>query len=338
MAEKIAVTLVPGRQRNTSISAPKGAASKPPASPRRVKNAPYFWRTLWRERWVYLLFLPGFLYFLAFNYIPLLGNVIAFQEFSPYLGIFRSPWIGFANFQRLFTDPMIGSVIQNTLLISFLQIVFAFPIGIVLSLMLNALVSERFKRFVQSVVYLPHFIGWVIIISVWQQIFGGDGFLNHFITGLGGQPVNLMSNSLLFRPMLVLQVIWKETGWSTVLFMAALTSIDPTLYEASAVDGASRWHRLWHVTLPGIRGVIILLFILRIGSILSTGFEQIFLQRGAVGLNMSEVIDTFVYDRGLVNGDWSFAATVGLIKLIVGALLIFTANSVAKKMGEEGLY
>ncbi len=295
-------------------------------------------RRMWRQRWVYALLLPGLLYFLAFYYLPLLGNIVAFQDYSPYLGFFRSPWIGLANFARLFTDPEIGIAIQNTLIISILQILFAFPAGIALALLLNALISERFKRFMQSVLYLPHFLGWVIIISIWQQIFGGDGFLNHFIVGMGGKPIDIITNPNFFKPMVVLQVIWKDSGWSTIIFMAAITAIDTSLYEAAVVDGANKWRRMWHITLPGIRSIIVLLLILRIGNILSTGFEQIFLQRTAVGLNASEVIDTFVYSRALLSGDWGFAAAVALVKTVIGALLVYMANRTVKKFGEAGLY
>jgi putative aldouronate transport system permease protein len=291
-----------------------------------------------RARWAYLLLFPGLLYFLLFYYFPLLGNLIAFQNYSPYLGFFRSSWVGFSNFASVFSDPEIGTVISNTLIISVLQILFAFPLGIILSLMLNALISERFKRFMQSVVYLPHFIGWVIIISIWQQLFGGDGMVNHLITGMGGHAINIMANPEFFKPLVILQVIWKETGWSTILFMAAITAIDSSLYEAAVVDGASKWRRMWHITLPGIRGVIMLLLILRIGNILNTGFEQIFLQRNAVGLNVADVIDTFVYDRGIINGDWSVAAAIALVKTVIGAILVYAANKAAKRLGEEGLY
>jgi putative aldouronate transport system permease protein len=293
---------------------------------------------MWRNRWIYLLLLPGLVYFLTFYYLPLLGNVVAFQDYSPYLGFFRSPWVGLANFAQLFTDPEIGIVIQNTLIISILQIVFAFPAGIVLSLLLNAIISERFKRFMQSILYLPHFLGWVIVISIWQQLFGGDGALNHFIVGVGGKPLDIMTNPDFFKPLVVLQVMWKESGWSTIIFIAAITAIDLSLYEAAVVDGAGRWRRMWHITLPGIRGIVILLLILRIGGILSTGFEQIFLQRTAVGLDASEVIDTFVYSRGIVNGDWGFSAAVALVKMVIGILLIYAANRTAKKFGEGGLF
>lgn len=315
------------------------AASPQSARTRSRKRSPNsLFMRMKRARMAYLLFLPCLLYILLFYYLPLLGNVIAFQDYSPYLGILKSPWVGFSNFVSVFADPEIGTVIFNTLVISILQIVFAFPIGIVLSLLLNALISERFKRFMQSVLYLPHFIGWVIIISIWQQLFGGDGMVNHLITGMGGHAINIMTNPDFFKPLVVLQVIWKETGWSTILFMAAMTGIDVSLYEAAVVDGANKWRRMWHITLPGIRSVIVLLLILRIGNILSTGFEQIFLQRNAVGLNAAEVIDTFVYDRGIINGNWSMATAIALIKTVIGAILVYSANSIAKRLGEDGLY
>jgi len=296
------------------------------------------WRQIKRGYWTYLLLLPGLLYFLCFYYVPLLGNVIAFQDYSPYLGFLKSAWVGWGNFVSVFNDPEFGTVISNTLVISLLQIIFAFPAGIILALMLNALLHDRFKRFMQSVLYLPHFIGWVIIISIWQQIFGGDGMLNHLVTGLGGHPINIMTNPDFFKPLVVLQVVWKETGWSTILFIAAITGIDLSLYEAAVMDGANKWRRTWHITLPGIRGVIVLLLILRIGNILSTGFEQIFLQRDAVGLNAAEVIDTFVYDRGIINGNWGLAAAIALLKTVIGAVLVYSANRIAKQLGEDGLY
>jgi putative aldouronate transport system permease protein len=313
-------------------------AEKPPSAANTARKSKRLLIRIKRGGWTYLLLFPGFLYFLLFYYWPLLGNVIAFQDYSPYLGFFRSAWIGFGNFVSVFSDPEIGIVIANTLIISVLQILFAFPVGIILSLILNALISERFKRFMQSVLYLPHFIGWVIIISIWQQIFGGDGLLNHFLVGLGGHQINIMANPDFFKPLVILQVIWKETGWSTILFMAAITAIDASLYEAAVVDGAGKWRRMWHITLPGIRGVIILLLILRIGTILSTGFEQIFLQRTAVGLNAAEVIDTFVYDRGIINGSWGVAAAIALVKTVIGAILVYSANRLAKRLGEDGLY
>jgi putative aldouronate transport system permease protein len=293
---------------------------------------------MWRERWIYLLITPGLFYFVVFQYLPLLGNIIAFQDFSPYLGFFDSPWVGLDNFGHLFTDPDVGIAISNTLIISLLQIFFAFPLPIVLAIMLNNMVSDKARRFLQSVLYLPHFISWVIIISLFQQILGGDGFINNFIRGAGGKPLDIMSNPDFFKPLVVIQVVWKDSGWGTIIFLAALTAIDLSLYEAAVIDGANKWRRIWHITLPGIRSIIILLLVLRLGTILNTGFEQIFLQRNAVGAQAAEVLDTFVYFRGIQAGDWGFSTAVGLVKGLVGLILILGANKLARRFGEEGLF
>lgn len=293
---------------------------------------------IWRELWMYALLAPGLLYFLIFRYVPLLGNIIAFQKYSPFLGFSNSPFVGLDNFVRLFTDADFAIALQNTLVISLLQLIFFFPAPIALALLLNSIVSEPVKRIMQSVLYLPHFISWVIIIALWQQILGGDGLLNQLLKNNGFQPVNIMTNPALFKPLVVLQLIWKETGWGTIIFLAALTKIDVTLYEAAAIDGANGWRRLWHITLPGIRNVIILLLILRLSYILSTGFEQMFLQRNGVGKDAAEVLDTFVYFRGIQSGDWGFSAAVGLVKGLVGMVLVIAANKLSKRFGEEGAF
>ena len=339
MTERFAFPPTAGKERHvTTLDVLPGQTHAPPTLAKRQPGQRRLPQRLWRRRWIYLLLLPGVVYFLVFYYLPLLGNISAFQDYSPYLGFFRSPWVGLTNFEAVFSDPDTWIVIRNTLEISLLQIFFAFPAGIILALLLNALPGQHFKRFMQSTLYLPHFLGWVIIISIWQQIFGGDGFLSHLVIGLGGKPVDLMSNPALFQPMVVLQVMWKESGWSTIMFLAAITGIDMSLYEAAAVDGAGKLRRLWHVTLPGMRSIIILLLILRLGNVLTIGFEQIFLLRSGFTTDVAEVIDTFVYSRGILSGQWGFAAAVALLKAVIGALLIFISNRAAKKFGEEGLY
>lgn len=286
---------------------------------------------------MYLFILPGFLYFVVFRYLPYLGNIIAFQDYSPFLG-FHSPWIGLANFRRLFTDPDFGLALKNTLTISILSLLFSFPAPIALALLLNSMISERAKRLVQSIVYLPHFIGWVIVVALWQQVLGGDGFVNQFFRNQGLHTINIMTNPSFFKPLVILQQNWKNIGWGTIIILAALTRLDVQLYEAAALDGANGWKRLWHITLPGIRGIIVLLLILRLGSVLNTDFEQIFLQRNAVGAKAGEVLDTFVYYRGVQGGDWGFSAAVGLVKGVVGAALVFSANRAVKLLGEEGAF
>ena len=295
-------------------------------------------RRIWANRWMYFFIIPGLLYFLVFEYLPLLGNIIAFQDYSPFLGFRDSPFVGLDNFRRLFTDPDFGVALRNTLVISLLQLIFFFPAPIALALLLNSMSSEPVKRFMQSVLYLPHFISWVIIIALWQQVLGGAGFVNQLLRNQGLEPINIMGNPAFFKPLVVLQLIWKETGWGTIIFLAALTKIDPALYEAAVVDGANGLRRLWHITLPGIRSVIILLLILRLGHILSTGFEQMFLQRNAVGANAAEVLDTFTYYRGIRGGNWGPATAVNLVKGLVGAAMVFGTNWLVKRCGGEGAF
>jgi putative aldouronate transport system permease protein len=286
---------------------------------------------------MYLFMLPGLVYFLLFVYFPMLGNIIAFKNYSPFVGIIDSPWAGWANFERLLTDPNFKQALVNTIQIEALQLIFAYPAPLLLALLLNSLISERVKRSIQSIVYLPYFLSWVIVIALWQQVFGGAGVLNQALRDGGYDTINIMSNPDFFKPLVVLQSMWKEIGWGTIIFLAALTKIDTQLYEASAIDGANGRRRLFDVTLPGIRGIIILLLILRMGSMFSTGFEQYFLQRNAVGPQAAEVIDTLVYTLGFQSGQWSFAAAVGLVRGVVAAILILSANWLAKRFGEEGL-
>jgi putative aldouronate transport system permease protein len=296
------------------------------------------WQRVKRDRWMYLFIVPGLCYFVLFNYVPLIGNIIAFKDYSPFLGFGASPWVGLDNFRRLFTDPDFEVALVNTIQIELLQLAFAFPAPLLLALLLNSLISERIKRSIQSVVYLPHFLSWVIIIALWGQVLGGDGILNNYLRNQGLDTVNIMGNPDIFKPLMVVQAVWKDVGWGTIIFLAALTKIDTQLYEAAVMDGAGGWRRLRDVTLPGIRSVIVLLLILRLGSMFTVGFEQYFLQRNAVGADAAEVLDTFVYTRGIQGGDWGFATAVGLVRSVVGLMLIVSANWLAKRFGEEGIF
>ena len=286
-----------------------------------------------------LLALPGMLILVAFQYYALLGNVIAFQDFQPYLGVGKSLWVGFENFSVLINgDPEFINALQNTLIITGLQTVFVFPAPIVLALVLNSLISNRLKQTVQSILYLPHFLSWVIVVAVFQQMLGGAGMLNNYLRSAGFETINIIGNAELFKVLITSQVIWKDTGWATILFLAVLSSIDKSLYEAASVDGASRLRQTWHVTLPGMRPIIILLFILKLGDSLSVGFEQLILQQPAVGTAVSQVLDTDVYNNGVVGGYWGVAAAVGLVKGVFGLILVLVANKVAHVFGEEGVY
>jgi putative aldouronate transport system permease protein len=292
-----------------------------------------------RDRVLLLFALPGTVLIVAFHYLPLLGNVIAFKDYQPFLGIGGSEWVGLQNFSVIFTgDPAFLLALKNTLILTVLQSVFVFPAPILLALLLNSLFSERIKRIAQSILYLPHFMSWVIVVALFQQMLGGSGLLNNYLRAHDLATLDIIGNSELFRVLLTTQIIWKDTGWATILFLAALSQIDSQLYEAASVDGASRMRQLWHVTMPGLRGIIILLFILRLGDSLTVGFEQIILQQAAVGRDVSEVLDTYVYNNGVIGGAWGVAAAVGLVKGVVGVVLVLVANKVAHIFGEQGVY
>lgn len=301
------------------------------------KNRIY--RFIWRKRYAYLLVLPGLIYFIVFRYVPMLGTVIAFQDYSPFLGFTGSEWVGLQHFATIFEDDEVVRVLWNTLALSFLQIAFAFPAPIILALMLNEVRSGLYKRLIQSVVYLPHFLSWVIVVGVFTIFLRGSGLVNTFLQlEFGVGPIDFLTNPDFFRPLIVLQVIWKEAGWGTIIFLAALSGINPSLYEAAVMDGAGRWRQLWHITLPGIRGTIVILLILRLGNVLDNGFEQIFLMLNSFNMDIGNVLDTFVYFKGIHQSDYSFATAVGLFKGLIGLILVMAANRMAKKFGEEGIY
>jgi putative aldouronate transport system permease protein len=291
------------------------------------------------------LVLPGLVYFIVFHYIALLGNVIAFLDYQPFLGFFDSPWVGLANFQSMVVDARFWQAVRNTIVIFSLQLLLFFPAPIALALLLNSLVSVRTRRVIQSIVYLPHFISWVIIVILFEQVLGGAGvvarlWLEARALGLCPEcpPVNITATPGTFPLLITAQTIWREAGWGTIIYLAALLGIDPALYEAAAVDGASRWRRLWHVTIPGIMGITIVLLILRLGTLLSVGFEPVLLQRNAVGANASEVLDTYVYFNGIAAGEWGVSAAAGLVKGIIGTALVIGANRIAHAFGQSGLY
>jgi putative aldouronate transport system permease protein len=281
---------------------------------------------------------PGLAYFLVFHYGALSGNTLAFLDYVPFLGLVESRWVGLENFQRMFGDPQFWTAVRNTVLIGALQLVFFFPVPLALALLLHSLVGSIIKRFVQSVVYLPHFLSWVIVVALFQHMLGGAGVLNGWLSDLGLGTVDIIGNPDAYRPLVIAQLIWKECGWATIIFLAVLSQVDEQQYEAAAIDGAGWWRRLWHVTLPGIRPVIVLLLILRLGDFLSVGFEQFFLQRQAVGPEVGEVLDTFVYFTGFAGGDFGYAAAAGLFKGVIGVALVYSANKVAHRLGEQGVY
>ncbi|CAM3938921.1 sugar ABC transporter permease [Cohnella lubricantis] len=296
-------------------------------------------KRLARNKWLYVMILPGLLYFLIFKYAPMYGLIISFQDYKPFDGILGSEWVGFEHFKRLFTEPDFVNILTNTLILFGMNLVFYFPIPIILALMLNEVRLQLFKRFFQTLIYLPHFMSWVIIVSISYVMLTMDGgMINELLASLGLQKVNFLLSAEWFRPMYIIQVIWREAGWGTIIYLAAIASIDPQLYEAARMDGAGRLRQIWHITLPAIRSVIIVLLILKIGDVLELGFEHVYLLLNSMNRSVAEIIDTYVYTAGLQQMKFSYSTAIGFFKSIVGLVLVVLANRLAKRMGEEGVY
>jgi putative aldouronate transport system permease protein len=292
-----------------------------------------------RDKYLYVLAMPGLLFFLLFKYVPMGGIVISFQNYSPFAGVLGSEWVGLEHFNRFFSNPEFMLLFRNTMAINMMNLVLFFPLPIVVSLMLNELRSVVYKRLVQSIVYMPHFLSWVIIAGLTFLLFAkGEGLVNKILEAIGASRIDILTNPDTFWIMLTLQSIWKECGWGTILFLAAMAGIDPQVYEAAKIDGANRLHQMWHITLPGIRNVVIILLILRLGHMMDVGFEQVFLMYNGAVSEVAEVFDTYVYRVGIQQAQFSYSTAAGLFKSVVGLVMVVAANWFAKKMGEEGVY
>lgn len=292
-----------------------------------------------KDKYLYILALPGLIYFLIFKYLPMWGIVISFQDYSPFLGLSDSPWVGLEHFKRLFSNPDFWIIFRNTLAISLLSLVLSFPLPIIFAILLNELRHIVYKRTIQSIIYLPHFLSWVIIASLTFLMFSrSEGIINQLLEFFGFAKFDFLTNPNVFWLLLTSQSIWKDAGWGTIIFLAAIAGVNSELYEAAKIDGANRFKQMWHVTLPAIRNVIIILLILRMGDIMEVGFEQVFLMYNGAVSNVAEVFDTYVYRVGIQQGQFSYSTAIGLFKSIVGLVLVVIANRMAKKFGEEGIY
>lgn len=292
-----------------------------------------------RKKYLYILLIPCIVYFIVFNYVPMYGIVIAFKDFNFAKGIMGSKWIGLANFKYMFQLGDFYQVLWNSLYLSLLRLVFGFPFPIILALMINEIRQEKLKRVSQTLIYLPHFISWVVVGGIIIQFLSPTwGAVNMVIKSMGHQPIFFMGQTQYFRPIVVISSIWKESGWGTILYLAAISGINPELYEAAVVDGAGRLKRMWHVTLPCIRSTIVILLILNMGRLMSNGFEQIFVLQNSMNLPVSEVFETYTYRIGLLGGRFSFSTTVGLFTSLVGLVLLLISNSISRLLGEEGVW
>jgi putative aldouronate transport system permease protein len=296
-------------------------------------------RRIWRYRVVYLILLPGLVYFTLFRYVPLYLAQIAFKDFQPLLGVEGSPWVGLENFVYFFHSYYFSQLIANTLIISTAKLVFGIPPAIILAIALSEARFLKLARLTQTAAYLPHFLSWVVMFGVLLALLSpGEGLVNQAFGKVGVQPIDFLPDPNWFRAILVSSDIWKETGWAAIIYLAALLAIDPAQYEAAAMDGASRWRRVQHISLPGIKDVIVLVTLLRLGNILDAGFSQIFVLYSIPVYNVGDVIDTWVYRQGLLNFQFSLATAVGLFKGVIGLLLIVVANRAAKRFAGSSLY
>ena len=304
-----------------------------------VSRRQELWRKIKKNKLIYLMILPGLIYLFIYKYIPMYGLIISFKDYKPYLGIHGSEWVGFEHFIRLFTSDDFWMILKNTLVLFSLQLFIYFPIPIIIALMLNEIRRTYYQRTIQTLIYLPHFMSWVVIVSISYMLLTLDGGLvNGILQSLGFQPINFLLDPSWFRPMYIIQVIWREAGWGTIVFLAAIAAVDPQLYEAAKIDGAGRLRQMWHITLPAIRSVIVIMLILKIGDVLELGFEHVYLLLNSTNRHVAEIFDTYVYVAGLKQGQFSYATAVGFFKGFVGLVLVIFANWLAKKNGDEGIF
>jgi len=305
----------------------------------RKKGIIRFCSTIWRHKFLYLLLMPGFIWYFIYKYLPMYGLIIAFKEFNFMKGIWGSPWVGLKHFEFLFSYPDFYRILKNTVLLNVYELVFSFPMPIILALLLNELKNMLFKRTIQTVVYFPHFLSWVVFGGIIIQLLSpNDGLVNQIRELFGLEPIHFMTQSAYFRPIVIISLILKETGWGAIIYLAALTTIDPEQYEAATMDGATRFQKLIYVTLPGIRNTIILLFILKIGSMLDYGFEQIYVLYNPTVYDVGDVLSTYIYRIGLQDARFSMTTAIGFFQSFVGLILIWSANRLAKRYSDVSIW
>jgi len=322
---------------NTAVQPAAGKISVPEIPMR--ERLRILWRAIWRHRIFYFLVLPSILFFIVFKYWPLWNAQIAFKDFKPLLGVERSPWIGFQHFMTFFNSYYFTQLIGNTLFFSVVKLILGMPMAIVLAIALYETRFNIFRSMVQTGAYIPHFLSWVIMFGVLLTMLSpSEGLVNEIIKATGGKPIAFLTSPKFFRWVVIFSDIWKETGWSTILYFAALMAIEPSLFEAAAVDGASRWQRIWHISLPGILPVIMIVTLLRLGHILDAGFNEIFVLYSVPVYSVSDIIDTWVYRQGILDFQFSLATAVGMFKGVIGLALLVVSNEFAKRWAHSSLY
>jgi putative aldouronate transport system permease protein len=303
------------------------------------QGRPGIFKILQRDKYLIILVFPCVLYFLIFHYGPMFWNLIAFQKYSIRRGILGSRWVGLDNFVRFFQSPFAWRIVRNTFLISFMDLICGFPVPVLFALMLNEVRSHKFKRFVQTFSYLPHFISVVVVVGMMRVFLSPDvGIVNQAVKAMGGNSINFFSNAGIFRWLYVFSSIWQNFGWDSIIYIAAISGINPELYEAALSDGAGRWRRMIYITVPCIAPTIITLLILRVGWLLSVGFEKILLMYNESTYETGDVISTYVYRIGILQADFSYGTAIGLFNSIISLILLVSANFVSKKVSETSLF
>ena len=295
------------------------------------------WLLMKRYKWIYLLIVPALAVAFVFNYMPMAGIQIAFRDFKYTKGIWGSDWVGLKYFTRMFMEPTFLRVFRNTMWISCLKIVIVFPAGVIFALLLNEITNKPAKRIYQTASYLPHFLSWVVLSGIIRDLLSIDGPVNALIELLGGTPQVLLANTQLFVPILVVSELWQSVGWSSIIFLAAITSVGKELYESAEIDGAGRVRKIISITLPSIMPVVMVMFILRLGSIMNAGFDQVFNLYNPVVYSVGDIIDTYSYRVGMFDRNYSYSTAIGLFKNVVGVVLMLTVNFLSSKMGESTL-
>lgn len=299
-----------------------------------------FWSRLYTQRYLQLMTIPGIIFLIIFCYVPMYGLVIAFKSYKVTKTISASPWVGLEHYRELFSSPEFSGVIWNTLIISGLKLLVAFPIAIIFALLLNEISNSKFKRTVQTISYLPHFLSWVILGGILINWLSETGIVNELMLKLGvmGSPVAFLAKPEYFWGIATISDVWKETGWSAIIFIAAIAGVDQEIYEAATVDGIGRFKQMWYITLPCISGTIAIMFVLQVGSLMGSNFDQIFILKNVLNLSKSQVIDTYVYQLGVKTGRFSYATAAGLFQSIVALGLLLSANGVSKKLRGSSLF
>lgn len=295
-------------------------------------------REIGRYRYIYILLIPGLIYFFVFKYMPMYGVILAFKDYSPSQGILGSDWVGLEHFRSLMIEPEFKTAFLNTLIISFMKILIGFPFPIILSLLINELRMRKLKRTLQTVYTFGHFLSWVVVAGIAQNLLSSNGAINNLLTAVGAEKIDFLTNKSIFRWLLVFSDIWKESGWSTILYLAAIMGIDTSLYEAATVDGANRFQKMVHITWPGIAPTVIVLLTLAVGNIMEAGFQQVFTMYNPAVYSVADILDTYVYRITFQRAsDFGFSTAVGLFKGVINMILLLTANFISKRLGYKSI-